>query len=207
MKIAVIAANGRSGKVFVEAALAAGHEVYAGVRGEHDFTPSDNLHVVQCDATNLVEVGVLVDGVEAIASFMGHVRNSPANVQTSAMRVLVEAMKQHNQTRIVSVTGTGVRFDGDKIPFYDRLANIGIWTIDRKRVQDGIDHVDVLKKSGLEWTVLRVLKLQNTGPSTFVLKPNGPTKLYVSRSDVAAAVLQVIEQHSFIGQAPILSRK
>ena len=39
MKIAVIAANGRAGKAFVETALAAGHSVRAGVFGKSYLEP------------------------------------------------------------------------------------------------------------------------------------------------------------------------
>jgi hypothetical protein len=49
-----------------------------------------------------------------------------------------------------------------------------------------------------------VLKLQNNKPAAFKLRLRGPTKWYVSREEVAAAALEVLEQGSFIRQAPIL---
>ena len=52
MKIAVIAANGRSGQAFVEAALKAGHSVNAGVRHISTLEPHPNLVITECDATN-----------------------------------------------------------------------------------------------------------------------------------------------------------
>jgi hypothetical protein len=61
-------------------------------------------------------------------------------------------------------------------------------------------------RSGLDWTIIRVLKLQNIRTKPFELLENGPTKLFVSREEVAQAVLQVIEDKSFIQQAPIISK-
>ena len=206
MNIAVIAANGRSGKVFVEQALAAGHSIRAGVHGKSELTTHADLEIVQCDATKKSEVENLIKGQDAVVSFIGHVKGSPAHVQTDAMRVLCTAMEHEGITRLISLTGTGVRFPGDKISLIDRILNTSIAVIDPKRIQDGKDHVVLLQQSSLEWTVIRVLKLQNIQPKSFSLKPGGPTKWVVGREEVAAAVLQVIEQDSFIRQAPIISK-
>lgn len=207
MRIAVIAANGRSGKVFVEQALAAGHEVHAGIFGTNTLTPHPRLVAVKCNATNRVDLKSLLKGQQAVVSFIGHVKGSPPRVQTDAMKAVVGVMRSLKLTRIVSLTGTGVRFRGDRVTLVDRVLNLSIRLIDPARVRDGAQHVKVLKQSGLEWTVLRVLKLQNTKPTAFSLREHGPTKWYVSREEVAAAALEVLENHSFIGKAPILSPK
>lgn len=205
MKIAVIAANGRTGKAFVELALRAGHTVAAGVYSTNTFSDHANLKVQTCDARNEDDVNRLIKDCDAVASFIGHVKGSPVNVQTDAMKVLVSAMNAHGITRLVSLTGTGVRFPGDKITMIDRILNLSIGLIDPARVNDGKKHVAFLQQSSLDWTIIRVLKLQNTKPKPFSLQQYGPTKLYVSRDEVAVACLQVLEQGSFIHQAPIIS--
>ena len=206
MNIAVIAADGRSGRVFVERALAAGHSVRAGIHTTNNLTPHPQLSVVPCDATRQSDLQQLIHGQDAVVSFIGHVKGSAPDVQTNAMRTLVAAMHTEGIRRIVSLTGTGVRFPGDHVTLVDRILNVSISLIDPARVRDGRMHVDVLKQSDLDWTVLRVLKLQNTAPTPFVLREHGPTKWYVSRQEVAAAALQVVEQESFITKAPILSK-
>lgn len=205
MKIAVIAANGRTGRMFVAAALAAGHEVKAGVHAGNPFSPTARLTVIECDATNPEDVERLIFEQDALVSFIGHIKGSPARVQTVAITAAIAAMKKQGMLRIVSLTGTGVRFPGDRVTVLDRLLNVSIAVIDPDRVNDGIAHVEALKMSGLDWTVLRVLKLQNTKPGRFTLSEHGPTKPYVSREEVAAAALEVLEHNSFIQKAPILS--
>ena len=113
-------------------------------------------------------------------------------------------MKSAGIKRIVSLTGTGVRFPGDRITIADRFLNLGIGIVDPARIEDGKNHVEVLKASNLDWTIIRVLKLQNVSSEPFQLLQNGPTKIYVGRTEVAEAVLQVLEQSSFIRQAPII---
>ena len=207
MKIAVIAANGRSGQVFVKAALAAGHTVHAGSLAPGRLEPHPNLVEIKCDATNETDLKKLIVGHDAVASFIGHVKGSAPDVQTNAIQKVVDVMQSLAVLRIVSLTGTGVRFAGDKITLIDKILNASISIIDSHRVNDGRNHVEVLKKSQLEWTVIRVLKLQNVAPKPFVLHEHGPTKPYVGREDVATAVLRVLEEHSFVRQAPIISPK
>ena len=205
MKIAVIAANGRTGQAFVELALAKGHVVRAGVHNKSYLRPHPQLTVVPCDATSEADIRNLLAAQDVVISFIGHVKKSSPDVQTIAIQKIIHVMKELGLRRIVSLTGTGVRFPGDKISLVDRLLNISIAMVDPSRVKDGRDHVEALKQSELDWTVIRVLKLQNTPPKPFVLSEYGPTKWYVGRQEVALAALQVLEQKSFIGQAPMMT--
>lgn len=203
MKIAVIAANGRSGREFVKKALAAGYHVRAGVFTTR-IPEEKNLEVISCNATDVEQMQKLVHGCDAVVSFIGHVKGSPKTVQTDAIKNAVEAMKNENVKRIISLTGTGVRFPEDTPSLIDKLLNVAVTLIDPDRVQDGIMHAKVLRDSGLDWTIIRVLKLQNTKPKPFVLKMHGPAKLVTSRSEVADAALVALADPSTIKQSPII---
>ena len=205
MRIAVIAANGRLGRAFVAAALHAGHSVRAGVRGEDTFESRPLLTVVSCDATNPDDLKNLFTGQDVVVSAIGHVKGSQPDVQTRATEVLVQVMNELGMKRYVDVTGTGVRFPGDKITLIDRFLNMGVEIMDKSRVQDGRDHQEVLKKSSIDWTTIRILKLQNVPPKPYTLRLNGPTKIYIGRREVALAMLEVVEKNSFIKEAPIVS--
>lgn len=207
MKIAVVAANGRSGRAFVELALAAGHTIRAGIHGNSYMKHHRNLEMIDCDATDPAQLMNLLADQEAVVSFIGHTKGSKPDVQTVAMQELVKVMNKLSIDRIISLTGTGVRFNGDKISIVDRILNISIGIIDPKRVKDGRQHVEILKASNLNWTVIRVLKLQDIPPKPFTLSKHGPTKMYVGRQEVAQAIMQILEQGSFVKQAPIISRQ
>ncbi len=206
MNIAVIAANGRTGREFVNEALEKGHTVKAGVFGNHDFTENPSLTIVQCDATNIVQLEGLLSGAEAVASFIGHGKNSPATVQADAMKSTIEICKKLGLRRLISMTGTGVRYPADKITLIDRILNMSITVIDPKRVADGKLHADILRQSNLDFTIIRVLKLTNGDAKPYNLTASGPVKTLTSRKEVAKACLEVIENNSFIRQAPIISR-
>lgn len=206
MNIAVIAADGRLGRAFVIEALSNGHHVRAGIRGEKYFTAHENLQIVHCDATNSDELKDLIGDQDVVVSCIGHVKGSSADVQTVATQKLVKAMNELGIKRFVDVTGTGARMPGDTITLLDRFLNFGVKHVDPNRINDGINHMKVLQESNLDWTTIRVLKLQNVTPRPFLLRENGPTKLFVGREEVAKAILQVIKDNSFIGRAPIIGR-
>lgn len=206
--IAVIAAGGRSGRVFVKAALDAGYAVRAGVHSKGVFPSHDKLTIVACDATNQQDVGELLEGADVVVSLIGHGRKSPARVQTEAFRVITAVMQQKKLRRLISLTGTGVRFPGDTPSIFDRLANKAIALIDPNRIQDGIDHVELLKSTSLDWTVLRVLKLSDGSHRGMVrLSRSGPAEFLTPRKRVAEAILQLLVDDGYIHQAPVIVGK
>ncbi len=206
MRIAVIAAQGKSGQAFVEAALAAGHQVVAGIRGSNPFGRRPGLILRQCDATDLSQVEELIVGCDAVVTMIGHVRGSRRRLQTEATTTVLEAMKRRRLTRLVSLTGTGARVKGDTPDLLDRVLNLLVTKVDPTRVQDGIAHLEVLQESGIDFTVVRVLKLTNGRGGAFDLSEHGPAKPFVARRDVALAVLDCLENNRFIGKFPVVSK-
>jgi putative NADH-flavin reductase len=204
MNIAVVAANGRTGQAFVAAALAAGHHVRAGTHSHNPFSHNVNLTVLSCDATNDADIQRLIMGSDAVVSLIGHVKGSAPDVQTVATQQLVHTMQSSSVTRIVSLTGTGARLPGDQMTWIDRFLNLAIMVIDSDRIRDGQTHLTVLQKSNLEWTVIRVLKLEDRPVHPFSLKEHGPGKLVVGRTEAAQAILQVLKSHNFLYQAPVI---
>jgi putative NADH-flavin reductase len=204
MNIAVIAAGGRTGKLVVAEALARGHHVRAGVYHDNPLTPHENLTVIECDARRDADVRQLLTGCDAVVSAIGHVKASPPDVQTAAIQHIIAAMHDCAVQRLVSLTGTGVRFAGDHITLIDRILNLAVRIIDPARVNDGIAHAKLIQQSNVDWTIIRVLKLQDVRPSAFTLREHGPTKPFVARADVAKAIIDVLEDDSFMHAAPIL---
>lgn len=206
MIIAIIAANGRTGVACVARAMEAGHTVRAGVRGAHNFTPSEQLTVHECDATKADDVAALIAGADVVISVMGHIPGSPNMVQTDAMKVVVDCMRQQGLKRLISLTGTGVRQAGDRITLMDRLLNASISIIDPPRVKDGIEHAKVLQASGIEYTILRVLKLTDGEKQEYTLSTSGPVLSFSSRKTVAHALVACAESADFSCSMPIVSR-
>lgn len=202
--LAVVGASGKSGRAFVEAALKAGYHVRAGVRSR-PIDPAPNLEIITCNATNPQEVATLIEGCEVVVSLIGHVRHSAPDIQTTAIKVIIEQMQKQGIRRLLSLTGTGVRRPLDTPSLLDKMANEAIAVIDPHRIQDGINHADIIEHSPLDWTILRVLKLTNGNLGSFSLSAHGPAKLFVSRTEVAQALLQIIASDEWVHGFPVVS--
>lgn len=206
MRIAVIAASGRSGQAFVAEALAAGHTVRAGIRGNDQFAPQEGLVTVECDATDISQVTALIEHCDAVVSLIGHVKGSDALVQTTAITTVIRAMEASGIQRIVSLTGVGVGSKGALNQIIVRLlSQITVW-VGIDRLKDGLAHAKVLERSSLEWTVVKVLLLSDGEPGKFSLKTRGIVKAPTPRREVAQAILRILEEKSFIREFPIIAR-
>lgn len=210
MKICVFGADGRTGKEVVKTAIKNGHEVVAFVYNEKARENFDNsVNVKVGDVKNFKEVREAVEGTDAVVSVIGHIKGSDPLMQTKGITNITNAMKEFGLRRIISLTGTGVRFDGDKPSILDKLGNIFIKLIDRERVVDGIKHADVLKNSGLDWTIVRVLKLSesdNESNLNYKLTQNGPAENLTSRKKVAKVIVDLLSSGEFAGKAPVVSK-
>ena len=166
MKICIFGADGRTGKEVVKIALDQGHEVVAFVYSKKakEFLP-ESVVIKVGDVMDLNDVKSAMIDADSVISVIGHIKDSDPLMQTKGITNITQSMKDLKIERIISLTGTGVRFDGDKPSILDKLANIIIKFIDRERIIDGIKHADVLKESNLNWTILRVLKLSQQNQS------------------------------------------
>lgn len=149
MKIAVVAANGRSGQAFVTQALNNGHHIRGGYFGNNNLPRGANIEALKCDATSLQDVAKLISGCNAVVCLIGHTKNSPPEVQASAIANVVNAMDQLGIKRLVSLTGTGVRMAGDEVTLIDRILNRGVALVDPERVVDGKNHFEIIKSTSI----------------------------------------------------------
>lgn len=204
-EIVVLGANGRSGRECVRALLAAGFHVRAGV---HSGRLPDHPRLTQyaIDATRGSDIARLIGGINIVVSLLGHVWGGSRDLQLVAMRHVIAALKNTPSSRIITLTGTGVRMPGDTPSLLDYLLNATIRLIDPQRIKDGIKHVRFLQASSVDWTVIRVLKLTNRkNQGTPLLSEGGPAELFTPRARVAAAIVNIVTSDTYHQKAPVIS--
>src|SRR4051812_29510355 len=96
MRIAVIGAQGRTGRAFVDAASRAGHDVVRVTRAEADARDPEALRPYVRDA-------------DIVVSCVGPSANASNGVLAESTRALLDA----GATRIMTVSATGPYTDGD----------------------------------------------------------------------------------------------
>ena len=208
MRISVLGASGRTGRQVVEQALEAGHEVVAFVRRPEALDAlCERLTVVQGDVLDAERVSEAVAGADAVVSALGPRRDSPEAMLTRGMANVVAAMKEHGVRRLIVLTGAGVRLESDPTS-PGRSIMLGLLgLLAPSALRDSQGAVEVIRASGLAWTVIRVPRLSDgrkTGRVRSGALRLGPGHA-ISRADVAAFVLEQLADDRFMQQAPMVA--
>ncbi len=209
MKIALFGASGKTGNEFLKLALAAHHEVRALVRNPASVSiQHPRLAVIQGDVLNAVDVSNTVQSAEVVVSLFGHVKGSPAGLQTNGTRHIVEAMKQHGVQRIISLSGGGLPYpEKDEPKLADKMIRTIMKIVVPKILDDAIGHHHVLKQSGLKWVIVRGPRLTNEpAKGTYRIGwvgVNASTK--IGRADLAHFILTQVADERFNYQMPFVS--
>lgn len=208
MKIIVFGASGGTGREVAKQALEAGHTVTAFVRNPAKLDIQHaNLNVFQGDVLDAVAVQKAVAGQEAVISALGPSRPPvPAMMETAAKNI-VAAMNQAGIRRLISTTGAGVRDAQDQPKLVDHIIKGLLTLLAGDVLKDSAANVDVIRASGLDWTIVRYPRLTD-GPLSgkyrvgFVGKDSATQ---VSRADGAHFVLKELENAKYIHQMPVVS--
>ncbi len=208
--IALFGGTGKTGSIYLQKALEAGHSVTALVRTPEKVSigTHQNLTLIKGDVLNQDDVAKTIAGAEVVVSLFGHVKNSPELLQTNGTKNIISAMKSNNLSRIISLSGGGLPFpEKDEPKFADKLIR-GVMKIFAKKIlNDAIQHYKVLEKSGLDWTIVRGPRLTDDSEKGNYrvgwVGVNASTK--IGRADLADFILKQTEKQEFVKQMPFVS--
>ena len=221
MKLTIIAPTGGVGRQLLAQALDAHHEVTAVARNPAqlptEILASKAARVVAADlATPDPQVlESAVAGAGAILSALGPHNNSDAGIAAPGIAAIITAMRAAGVRRIVAISAAPVsttpspgRPDLPKHDPGDRfvIRHLGVRiakTLLGKVYDDLAQMEDILRRSGLDWTIVRPPQLTGkplTGTYRTAVGRNLRGGRSVSRADVAHFMLAVLDQPETIGQ-------
>ncbi|WP_458207379.1 NAD(P)-dependent oxidoreductase [Haladaptatus sp. NG-SE-30] len=204
MQITVFGATGRTGIPLVRQALVAGHEVVAFVRSPTKLTVEhDRLTVVEGDAYTGAGVREAIAGTDAVVSVLGQTDSGPDDLLTVAGDDIIEAMQAEGVSRLVTLVGAGVRTENDSVSLSSRVIGTALKLLAGDVLEDAKMHVDHVRASNLDWTVVRAPRLtkgERTGDyRTGDVEPGFEG---VPRADVADFILDCVENEQYVEQLP-----
>jgi uncharacterized protein YbjT (DUF2867 family) len=185
MNLTLLGAAGATGVPLVEQALADGHHVTALVRSRQKLSITNpNLDVVEGDATDRAAVSQAMNGADAVISVLG----ARGPVIAEATRAIVAVAKQEGPERIVMLSSFAVARDR-LTPVSKLVTRMAMGS----QIRDKAAGEDILRASGLDWTIVYATKL-TSGPEAEASVVPETEKVgmsqKISRADVASFLLQ-----------------
>ncbi|GGJ23980.1 NAD(P)-dependent oxidoreductase [Streptomyces brasiliensis] len=160
MNIVVFGANGPTGRLVVEQADASGHTVTAVTRHPENFPArGPRVRIVAADVHDHGAVEDAVAGQDAVVSALGvPYTREPVTVYSGGIAHITRAMTRHGVRRLVGVTSTvlfGTPAPGESLLFR-KVLEPGIARFVGRTVYDDMRRMEeIVRTSGLDWTVLR----------------------------------------------------
>lgn len=218
MKLAIMAATGGVGQQLLRQALGAGHDVTAVARNPAKLPAAlREARIVTADlaAAEPAVLEAAIAGTDAVVSGLGPGSNSDTGIATGGTRVIAAAMHATAVKRLVVVSaapvGTVPSPGRPKPPKHDPGDGFFMRHLGAPFARAAFGKVyadlaameDLLRDSGLDWTVIRPPKLTNkplTGHYRTAAGQNVRGGFSVPRADVAHLMLAALGQPATIGQ-------
>lgn len=207
MKAVVFGATGKTGTEIVNQALAKNHEVTAFARDpsrltlEHETeSVEDRLRLMSGDVFDISAVKHAVKGQEAVICSLGSNSLGKTTVRGEGTANIIKAMEDEHVDRllVVSAMGTGESWSSLSLTnkfFYATLL--------RSSRQDHEEQETMVKRSNLDWTILRPSGLTDgamTGTYTIGKNIKGESSR-IARADVAQAIIKELDEKAFVRTA------
>lgn len=205
MKVLILGATGKVGRILTQQALEAGYEVTAFVRDPAKL-PLKHKHLSTYvgDARWPEQIKAAMLGQNAVVSTLGHNSVKTGQVLTAATQAVLTNLTEYQ--RFISLTGDGVRDPKDPpAKLGGRLVNLVVKLLPGGVFEDGKAHAGLLRASRAKWVLVRSPRM-TSGPRTAYRVGYLPVgfKTHVSRADVAAFMLHNLTDNTWLRQMPII---
>jgi putative NADH-flavin reductase len=209
MKLTILAATGGIGRQILEQAVAEGDDVTAVVRNPKNLAAGARFVTADLAAPDPNALASAVKGADAVLSGLGARSASDTGVAWKGTRAIVQAMKSAGLRRIIVVSAAPIgtvpsharphppKHDPGDGFFMRHLFGPLVKAALRKHYADLAEMEDVLRDSGLDWTIVRPPRLTD-GPITATYRTAYGQNLrggfLISRADVAHLMLHTIDR-------------
>ena len=216
MKILILGATGRTGRLIVEEALKQGYDLNVLVRDKNKISfNSKSIKVYQGTPARRTDLAAAMQGCDLIISALGIVRASDApwsklittkNFISESMKNAIAEADQQGLKRLITISAWGVGETKKDIPFWLR------WMIDYTNLRpvyaDHESQEKLLAASNLTWTAARPVALNDSKKiKTLKVSFNNLPKpsLYISRRSVAKFIVDIVKSDKYDRKSPTIS--
>lgn len=212
--VLVLGGSGRTGIHVLAHAAARGHHVRALVRNPDVVQAPAGVELIAGTPSNIEDIRKAAQGTEAVISTLNNSRTSdnpwaksvsPPMFMTDATRNVLTVMGEQNVRRIVINSTMGAGDDWARINplfrFFVNISNIKAGFVDHS----GVD--ELVRASDTDWTLARAVALTDKpagGPLRAAERGTEKPGTRINRADLAAFLVDTVEQGTWIRQAPLV---
>lgn len=203
MRIVVFGAAGSTGRILVDQALAAGHQVVAAVRRPEKIQPQAGLTVVKADVGDPATVRTAIAGSDAVFSVVGgKPTRQPVDLYSTAARNIVDAMHEHGVKRLFVVSSVVLEpgWRPSNAFFFNNVLDPLVNRVMLRTSHDDMRRMEQLvRDSGLDWTIVRASGLfSNHQRTQYEVQEDQADGLFTAREDLAASMLEQLDGNRFV---------
>ncbi|MEC0573518.1 NAD(P)H-binding protein [Bacillus inaquosorum] len=205
-KIAIIGGTGKAGRFIASQALAKGYQVRMLVRQpERPPHIDERIDVIRGDAQHPQSIRTLLEGCSAVVNTFGQPERA-VPLYSTVTELIVTVMKEYNIDRYIGVTGASLDIEGDRKSLVYRIGALLFRLLYPQMIADKKKELHILSRSGLDWTIVRLpfvtdAQTQGAVKVDFFNSPG----MRITNLDIAAFLVQQIEDHSFSQKTPFIS--
>ena len=216
MKILILGATGRTGKLILKEAIHQDYEVNCLVREPKKIKENHkNLKILKGSPEQISDLENAIKDCKGLISALNISRKSdfpwsklrtPPSFLSNVIKNIISLADKNRLERIVVCSAWGVAETEKEIPawfgWFIKNSNIGAAYKDHERQENE------LKKSKLDWTIVRPTGLTNFKKDKKIIEShnNEPKpKLTISRKNVAKFMVNALKRDELIGQTPVIS--
>ncbi|NKI33538.1 NAD(P)-dependent oxidoreductase [Croceivirga thetidis] len=217
MKILLLGATGRTGRLVLKYLINNGHKVHCLARKTYRIEQHNNVKLFEGDPTNKKDLKKAIYGTDYVISVLNISRKSDfpwAPLRTSktflsdVLKELTELAEEIQIKRLIVCSAWGVSESRKDIPIWFR------WTIDNSNIgwayKDHHRQEEIIIKSKINWTIVRPVGLTNSKKKEEIKmtfnnypKPN----ILISRLSVAKFLVDTITKSDLVNKVVVISKK
>ncbi|KAF9229706.1 NAD-P-binding protein [Gyrodon lividus] len=218
MRVLILGSTGAAGVLLIEEVLNASHTVVVYARSPEKLseeTRNDRrvtIHKGELD--NESALSAAMEHVDAILSALGpSVSRGPLHPSgeplAHAYSLVIKLMKTHGVKRLLALGTPSITDSHDKFSLKMSVIVAGVRTLAHTAWKDVVAIGETIRKEGdtLDWTIVRVPLLSNSGDKEFVVGyvGDGKTGYWLTRAGFAAFTLQELTKNEWVKAAPLVT--
>jgi len=210
LRITIFGGTGPTGVLLIHQALADGHDVVAFARTPSKLPQHERLSVIGGQLDEAEKISTAVAGSDAVISVLGPGTNAAdAGRLPTGFQNIVAAMDKNGVRRLVATGTPSITDPADGSDWKVRSLVKLISVLQRHAYTALVSTGQIIRESGLDWTIVRLPFLSN-GPRTAQINVRNVGQkgsLRLSRANAAAFILAQATSTTYLHKAPFISDK